>query len=64
MVPVIKNTPANAADISNAGLIPGLGRSPGGGNGNPVQYPCMEPWTEEPSGLESMGSRKESDRTE
>ena len=36
---MIKNLPANAADI---GSIPGLGRSPGGGNGNPLQYSCLE----------------------
>ena len=35
---VVKNLPANAR---NLGLIPGLGRSPGGGNGNPLQYSCM-----------------------
>ena len=35
----IKNLPANAGDI---GLIPGLGRSPGEGNGNPRQYSCLE----------------------
>ena len=38
----IKNTPANAGDIRDAGLIPGLGRSPGGGHGNPVQNSCLE----------------------
>jgi len=36
---VIKNSPANARD---AGLTPGLGRSPGVGNGNPLQYSCLE----------------------
>ena len=36
---VVKNPSANAGD---AGLIPGLGRSPGGGNGNPSQYSCPE----------------------
>jgi len=36
---VVKNLPANAVD---AGLIPGLGRSPGGGNGSPLQYSCLE----------------------
>ena len=37
------------------GLIPRLGRSPGLGNGNPLQYSCLEiPWTEEPGGLQSM----------
>ena len=35
---VVKNLPANAGDV---GLIPGLGRSPGGGNGNPLQYSCL-----------------------
>ena len=42
MVLVLKNPPANAGDIRDAGLIPGLGRSPGGGHGNPVQYSCLE----------------------
>ena len=36
MVPVVKNTPANAVDIRDTGSIPGLGRSPGGGDGNPL----------------------------
>ena len=39
---VIKNPPANAGDTSHEGSIPGLGRSPGGGNGNPFQYSCLE----------------------
>ena len=34
--------PANAGDIRDAGLIPELGRFPGGGYGNPLQYPCLE----------------------
>ena len=34
---VVKNLPAKAGDARDAGLIPGLGRSPGGGNGNPLQ---------------------------
>ena len=34
--------PANARDIRDAGLIPGSGRSPGGGDGNPLQYYCLE----------------------
>ena len=37
-----KNIPANAGDIRDPGSITGLGRSPGGGNGNPLQYPCLE----------------------
>ena len=39
---VVKNLPANAEDIRDAGSIPGLGRSPGGGHGNPLQYSCLE----------------------
>ena len=39
---VIKNLPASAGDIRDVGSIPGLGRSPGGGNGNPLQYSCLE----------------------
>ena len=34
--------PVNAGDKRDSGLIPGLGRSPGGGNGNPLQYSCLE----------------------
>ena len=53
---VVKNLPANSRDM---GSIPGLGRSPGIGNGNPVQYLSWEiPWTEEPGGLPSMGSQR------
>ena len=37
--PVVKNLPTNAGDM---GLIPGLGKSPGGGNGNPLQYSYLE----------------------
>ena len=39
---VVKNLPANAGDIRDASLIPGLGRSPGEGNGNPLQYSCLD----------------------
>ena len=38
---VVKNLPANAGDSGDAGSNPGLGRSPGGGNGNPLQYSCL-----------------------
>ena len=38
----VKNPPANAGDIGDMDLIPGLGRSPGGGNGNPLQYSCLK----------------------
>ena len=42
VVLVVKNLPANAGDIRDTGLIPGLGGSPGGGHGNPLQYSCLE----------------------
>ena len=38
---VVKNLPANAGDAGDVGLIPGSGRSPGVGNGNPLQYSCL-----------------------
>ena len=38
----VKNLPANAGDVKDTGPIPGLGRSPGGGRGNPLQYSCLE----------------------
>ena len=47
--PVVDNVSANAGD---AGLIPGSGRSPGEGNGDPLW------WTEEPSGLQGVGSQR------
>ena len=39
---VVKNSPANAGDAGDVGLIPGLGRSLGEGNGNPLQCSCLE----------------------
>ena len=42
VVLVVKSLPANAGDIRDMGLIPVSGRSPGGGNGNPLQYPCLQ----------------------
>ena len=54
-----KRPTANAGDTRDLGLIPGLGRSPGGGHGNPLQYSCLEiPQTEEPGGLQSMGLQR------
>ena len=53
---VVKNPLANAGDV---GSIPGPGRSPGVRNDNPLQYSSWEiPWTEEPGGLQSMGSQE------
>ena len=49
-----KESACNAGDL---GSIPGLGRSSGEGNGNLLQYSCLEnPWMEEPGRLQSMGS--------
>ena len=42
MALVVKNPPANAGDIRDMGSIPGLGRSPGGRHGNPLQYSCLK----------------------
>ena len=42
VVLVVKNLPANAGDTRDVGSILGLGRSPGGGHGNPLQYSCLE----------------------
>ena len=55
---VVKNLPANVGDV---GLIPGWGRSPGEGNGNPTHSSILLweiPWTEEPGRLQSMGLQK------
>ena len=54
---MVKSLPANTGD---AGLIPGAGRSPGGGNGNPLQYSCLEnPMDKGNLGrLQSMGSQR------
>ena len=39
---MVKNLPANAGDIRDAGLFPELGRFPGGGHDDPLKYPCQE----------------------
>ena len=62
---VVKNPPANAGDKRDTGWIPGLGRSLGGGHGNPLQYSCLE----NPHGQRSVVDYcsyccKESDMTE
>ena len=70
---MFKNPPANAGDIRDVGLIPGSGRSPGGGHGNALQYSCLGnvmdrgawcatlwemSWTEDPGVLHSTGSQR------
>ena len=55
---LVKNLPASAGDTRDVTSTPGLGRSSGGGNGNLLEYSCLEksmvPWREEPGGLQSM----------
>ena len=56
---MVKNLPENVGEVGNTGSIPGSGRSPGGGHGNPFQYSCLEnPWIEKPGRLWSMGSKR------
>ena len=42
VVLMVKNSPASAEDVRDTSLIPGSGRAPGGGHGNPLQYSCLE----------------------
>ena len=42
VVLMVKNPPANAGDMRDAGVILGLGKNPGEGSGNPLQYPCLD----------------------
>ena len=42
VVLMVKNPPANAGDMRDAGVILGLGKTPGEGSGNPLQYPCLD----------------------
>ena len=56
---IVKKPPAKVGAAGDEGLIPGSGRSPGEGNGNPLQYLAWEiPWTEESGGLQSVDSQK------
>ena len=62
---MVKNLPANAGDIRDVGSVSGLGRSPGGGNGNPLQYSCLENLVDRGVWLATVrGVTKESDMTE
>ena len=61
---VINNLPANAGDVRDVGSIPGLGRSPGGGHGNPFQYSGLENPMDRGAWQASLQGRKESDMTE
>ena len=56
---MVKNPPGSAGVAGDPGSIPGLGRSPRRGNGNPLQYSCWRiPGREKPGGLQSMGSQR------
>ena len=57
---MVKNPHANAEDVRDSGSIPGFGRSPGGEQGNPLKYSCLE----NSMGRCSPWGRKESDMTE
>ena len=63
MVLVVKNVPANAGDIRDVGSIPGSGRSPGEGHGNPLQYSGLENPMDKETGYSPWGC-KESDTSE
>ena len=59
---VVKNLPANTGPAGNVGLVSGLGRSPGGGNGNSIQYSCLKKnprdrgaWQVTAHGVEKIG---------
>ena len=55
----VKNPPASAGGIRDAGSVPGSGRSPGGGHGNPLQYSCLEnPMDRGACGLLSIMSQR------
>ena len=56
MVKILPDNLGNTGDVSS---IPGSGRPPGGGNGNPLQYSCLgSPWTEKPGRLQYIGSQR------
>ena len=62
---VVKNLPANAGDTGDAGSIPGSGRSPGVGNGNPLHYSCLEKHKDRGAWQATVhGGHTESDATE
>ena len=64
MALAVKNLPSNAGNIRDTGLIPGLGRSPGGGHGNLLQYSCLENPMDRGAWRATVPGVTESDTTE
>ena len=65
MVLVVKNLPTSAGDVRDTALIPGSGRFPGEGQGNPLQYSCLENPVDRGAWWAAVcGGHKESDTTE
>ena len=60
----VKNLPVNAGDIGDAGSIPESGKSPGGGNGSPLQYSCLENLMDRGAWRAKSKGHEESDMTE
>ena len=64
-----KESAANVGDVGDAGSTPGLGKIPGGGNGNPLQYFCLGnsmdkgAWQLQSTGLQRVGHNLEAERT-
>ena len=61
---MVKNPPANAGDAGDMGLIPGSGRSPGGGHSKPLQYSCLENSMDRGAWRATVHEVTESDATE
>ena len=60
---MVKNLPANVGDTGEASSVSGLGRLPGGGNGNPLQYSCLENPMDRGAGQATVHRVAESDVT-